>query len=100
MKTNRLARFEAFASHPFLKKSFARLTPNDRQLAWTFIEKSDELDRGRFELAVNRLFLDGEKPKNWTIIQELLSSANSGSERLCECCHELERACECLGPSC
>lgn len=73
-------RVEAFANmerHPWLKKSWARLSAAEIALANSFIATNDSLDLGEFEKAVNRMFMDKPKPKNWTVICELLSCSNS-----------------------
>lgn len=49
----------------------------DEMVAW--LEDHDHLGHLEFEYAVNRMFLGGSliKPKNQSIIQDLLTSANS-----------------------
>ena len=69
--------FDQYASHPWLKRSYRRLTLEERELAWAFIAANDHLDCGAFEFAVNRMFLDKAKPKNFTTILELLTCCNS-----------------------
>lgn len=41
-----------------------------------FIELNDKLDHLQFEFAVNRMFLDLQKPRNWNLMIELLHMAN------------------------
>jgi hypothetical protein len=73
----RLKIFEAYASHPWLYRSYKRLTPAERDLAHDFIRRNDHLAKGPFEFAVNRMFLDKPKPKHCNEILELLTCANS-----------------------
>jgi hypothetical protein len=71
--------FESLQNHPWLKKSWGKLKIAERDFARQFLNDHANLDRGQFEFKVNRMFLDQPiKPKNWTIISELLSNANSG----------------------
>jgi hypothetical protein len=74
----RRAKFESFATHPWLSRVYRRLKPEDRALALEFIAANAALNRGDFELRVNRMFLDRPKPKNFALILELLTCANSG----------------------
>ena len=73
----RLDKFKSLESHPWLKKSYAKLAQNERDMAENFILNHNNLDKGEFEFAVNRMFLDRPKPKNWTIILEMLANSNS-----------------------
>jgi hypothetical protein len=61
------------------EKSAKKLSNLEFDLILKFIEKNDNLGYLEFEYAVNRMFLDREKPKNWPIIQELLVVANSAT---------------------
>jgi hypothetical protein len=74
---NRCQIFNSYSFHPWLKKSFNRLSAKEKQIAVDFIIAHDFLDKPNFELAVNRMFLEKERTKNWTIISELLSCVNS-----------------------
>jgi hypothetical protein len=75
----RLEKFESLQNHPWLKKSWGKLKTVEREIARQFLNENAQLDRGQFEFKVNRMFLDQpNKPKNWTIILELLANANSG----------------------
>ena len=73
----REVKFRSYETHPWLHKSYKRLSNSDREIALSFIKENKELDRGAFEQKVNRLFLDREKPKNFSIILELLMCCNS-----------------------
>jgi hypothetical protein len=56
------------------------LRPAEKALMHEFLMKNDSLDKGRFEHAVNRMFLDmpdDGRPKHWKEILELLTCANS-----------------------
>lgn len=69
--------FEAFSTHPWFGKVFKRLKNDDLSTARCFLKANGHLGKGEFEFAVNRMFLDKPKPKNWKEIQELLTCANS-----------------------
>lgn len=76
--SQRLEKFHSFSKHAWLQKVYARLKKSDLSLVEGFILEHDHLDKEKFELAVNRMFLEKEKPKNWTLVLELLSNSNSG----------------------
>lgn len=69
--------FDSYRDHAWLKRIFLRLSKSDLGIAYRFIEANDGLDKGAFELAINRMFLDKERPKNFSIILELLTCSNS-----------------------
>jgi hypothetical protein len=74
----RRQKFESYATHPWLKKAFGKLSAAERTLARDFIDRHDQLLPGDFEYRVHRMFMDQpEKPKNWTVINELLVCCNS-----------------------
>ena len=77
-------RIEALKSrcqqYPYAK-SVTRLSESEFDLMVDFIDDNDDLGHLEFEYAVNRMFLDREKPKHWAIIQELLTVANTASAR-------------------
>ena len=58
-------------------RSFSRLRSGELDICREFLMNNVGLNPGEFELAVNRLFLDKQvKPRNWTIMVDLLTSAN------------------------
>lgn len=74
---NRKQAFQSLEADAWFSRVFKKLKVADKALCLEFIEKNDALDRAAFELAVNRMFLDkAEKPKNWTLIVELIATAN------------------------
>lgn len=78
MANNRLEQFKGYKSHPWLKKAYAKMTKKDLEIAINFIESNHSLSPSEFEHKVNRMFIDKiDKPKNFTIILELLSCCNS-----------------------
>jgi hypothetical protein len=78
----RLQIFESYRTHPWLKKAYAKLKSDEIALAHGFIKSHTNLDKASFEKAINRMFLDTPvKPKNWTVINELLTCANSALPR-------------------
>lgn len=76
---DRLKTFKSYAIHPWLYRVYSRLSAQDRAIATEFIESHVHLDKGAFELKVNRMFMDKEKPKNYKEILELLTCCNSAS---------------------
>lgn len=78
---SRLSVFYAYETHPWLKRVFNKLSKNEKDLAVAFITQNDGLNKGEFELRVNRMFMDvKDKPKNWTAVLELITCANSAIE--------------------
>lgn len=74
----RLDIFYAYKTHPWLRKSFNKLSSSDIEICVKFIEENDNEGKSSFDQLVNRLFIDNKtKPKNWKIILELLSCTNS-----------------------
>jgi hypothetical protein len=73
----RLTKFEQYKDHAWLSKAYGKLKADERATAVAFILVNSELDKGAFELKVNRMFVDKPKPKNWTILLELLTCCNS-----------------------
>ncbi len=70
--------FRNFENHAWLKKPFSRLNKAELDMALSFIDSNDHLDKGSFEYAINRMFLDNpDKPKHFKEILELLTCANS-----------------------
>ncbi len=69
--------FLSYARHPWLKKSFKKLTAIEVNESLDFIKSNDHLDRGAFDLKVNKMYVDKVMPKHWAYIKELLSCANS-----------------------
>ena len=78
--SNRIQLFKSYRDHPWLRKTYSKLDENDLKIAVSFINENDGLSRGQFEIKLNRMFLDKEKPKKWTHISELLICCNSGSD--------------------
>jgi len=64
-------------SHPWLGRLFKKLTKSDEHLINDFISKNIGLDKSSFEIEINRLFLDKERPKRFNEICEILSCFNS-----------------------
>jgi hypothetical protein len=70
--------FNNLKTHPWLSKAFIKLSKQEIQIATEFIHSNQLLSKGDFEFAVNRMFLDqANKPKNYSIILELLTCCNS-----------------------
>lgn len=62
----------------FAIKNNAKLKPNERELIKAFLEHNDKLSIAEREMKANRLFIDQpDKPRNWTLILEMLSWTNS-----------------------
>jgi len=74
---NRLEVFKGYKNHPWFSRKISQLSLVHLILIEHFINSNNELSKGDFELAVNRMFLDKDKPKKYKEIQELLSCCNS-----------------------
>ncbi len=77
---SRKERFESYKTHPWLHKAYKKLKKDDLELIFKFIKDNEQLDNASFEFKINRLFLDCERPKNFSIILELLTCCNSSYE--------------------
>lgn len=78
MISKRLSVFNSYETHGWLCKAFRKLNGAELQIARDFIDLNQHLSVGEFEICANRLFLDRpERPKNWTVILELLVACNS-----------------------
>ena len=73
---NRLENFRALAGHAWYGRIFTKLSAAHLALCEGFIKRNDHLSAAEWELAVNRMFLDAQKPKHWKEIVELLASSN------------------------
>lgn len=73
---NRLEKFQSYKTNAWYSRIFKRLSAADIAFAESWITTNDHLDRNDFESAVNRMFIDKQKPKHWTSIQELIAGAN------------------------
>lgn len=71
--------FDSYKTHAWLKRVYARLNAQELELAHNFIESHATLSKNDFMAASNRMFMDREKPKNYTAIMELISCAGSGA---------------------
>jgi hypothetical protein len=67
----------SYEKHAWLKKVYARLNASDKAMIERFIADNDGLDKHNFEFAINRMFLDKNRPKNYKLILELLTCCNS-----------------------
>lgn len=73
----RIIKFNSFSTHPWLSRLFNKLKKEDIDFAIKFLTNESSKSRSDFELAVNRIFLDRDKPRAWKEITELLISSNS-----------------------
>lgn len=74
---NRMQKLESLKTHAWLKRLFKKLNASDEAFMRSVILGNEHLDRGQFELMLNRLFIDvPNKPKNWKYILEALANAN------------------------
>lgn len=79
---SRLTYLTSKKGHPHYGKLFKRLAGDEVAEILDFIGKHEHFNKAEFEFAVNRMHLDQpNKPKNWTIIQELLLVANHGEKK-------------------
>jgi hypothetical protein len=80
----RLEAFKALKNHAWLRNVYEKLTGGELELCLAFIEVHGDLSKGEFEYAVNRMFLDRPKTKNYTCVLELLTCANASAEHIPE----------------
>lgn len=73
----RMEKFKSLAKHPFLKKDYAKLKPEEHAFCVAFLAISDGLTDEEFAKSVNRLGLNGELKefKNPSLIWAMLSQS-------------------------
>lgn len=65
-------------NNPWYGSPRRQLKKNEIEIVNSFIDEYSELNSDDFELKINRYFLDTkEKPKRFTLIQEILSVLNT-----------------------
>ena len=75
----RMENFLSLEKHPMLGRRFRKLSPDQVNECKAFIVCNNSLNNDDFEKAVNRMFLDVAKPRNYKDMLELLSCSNSMS---------------------
>ena len=75
---SRLNTLKSLEKHPWLGRSFAVLSKRERSLMYDFVRDTELLNKDEYAHAAMRLFLDREKPKNWSRIEEILISVLAG----------------------
>lgn len=61
---------------PWYSRLFSKLTVSEMVMLLEWVNDHDQLGKNEFELAVNRMFLDREKPTHWLEINELAGACN------------------------
>lgn len=75
--SKRLQKFESYASHPMLKKSYNKLSQKDLQQCRDFIIENDNLSVDEFAFKTNRWMLDQPKPKRYSDMWALVLQSNT-----------------------
>lgn len=73
----RIDQFKNLANHAYYGKSIKKLKSVDFDIIYQFISENDHFNKNDFASAVNRMFINREKPKNFTLIMELLDVTNA-----------------------
>jgi hypothetical protein len=73
---SRLERFYELKEHAWFGKRFAKLKTAELEICEGFIMANESLSQNDFEIRLNSMFLDKEKPRNWELILDLLANAN------------------------
>lgn len=74
----RRTKLEALREHAWFGRGCAKLTKTEWDTCVNFVRDNHALSQVDFERAVNRMFLDAPvKPKNFTIILDLLTACNT-----------------------
>lgn len=71
---DRMLKVKQLENHPFEKKLFSKLNTKDKDFINGFISANESLDKNAWSEKVNRLFLNGDKPKNHSTIWAILIS--------------------------
>lgn len=59
---------------PWYEKLWKKLGSEEKQHVYIFVSENFHLDNPQWEMAVNRMYLDREKPKFWKEASEILST--------------------------
>lgn len=70
----RLIVFKKTLEHPYYGRIAERLTKADHRICLDFIAKNGHLDANQWVFKVNRMFLDDLKPRNVSLITDLLTA--------------------------
>jgi hypothetical protein len=82
MESKRLKALKTMDNRYPWDKKLKQMSDKEKAMVDTFIIENDHLSKSEFELLVNRLFLDKkDKPKNWTLITEILVNCNVHHEK-------------------
>ena len=77
MNMTRLEAFKALKDHPWLGRSYKKLSKADEAWAIAWLEDNKGLTKDQAPHHIVRLWLDKPRPKAWKEIEELLMCANS-----------------------
>lgn len=77
MDMKRLEAFKALKDHPWLGRSFKKLSKADEDYCIAWLEANAGLSKDQAPHYIVRLWLDRPKPKAWKEMEELLICANS-----------------------
>lgn len=83
MSRRMLKALGALREHAWYGPRLARLSIEEALICRNFCDLMDSqgADKGTVEQAINRMWLDvGTKPKNWSLVSEILSAANNTEE--------------------
>lgn len=69
---NRADRFKALKTHPWFSKVYKKLSDEDLVFACKFILDNENLNTDEYISKLLKYWLDKPKPKNWTLIEDLL----------------------------
>ncbi len=68
----RLEAFLGLKNHAWLKKTYGKLSNKEIDFCVNFLNQTIADSDDQFASKAVRMFLDKDKPKNWTLMEELL----------------------------
>lgn len=77
MEKTRFVHLKEMIKEYHWQKRWSKLKTTEQDIVTRYLIDKQSLTKSLFEIGINRLFLDQEKPKNWTLILEILSNVNS-----------------------
>ena len=70
----RLTKLNALKTDAWYGKTWDKLSQNEKDICVKFIMDNAQENKDEFTFALNRLFLNTNKPKRWTAILDILQS--------------------------
>lgn len=78
---NRIQAFQSLSGHTIYGKVLTRLGPSGRDYCLRFLEQHEKSNKEEFAVAIRNLLVAPNKPTNVLLVDEVLSAANTRSDK-------------------